>query len=243
MKPFALTLAIFASVAMSALADDKLANIPKEKEGRWGVYSFDEAKEEAAKKKQPIVIMVVDHRVDETSVEEANKRTFWSLQKGATMVVIPSNLMAGAKPRLTEVAYSTINSAELGKGSPRLIVTTADGTAVIGQMGSEKLMSADESSLKDFGKAMDEANKNPPKPGTVAGAPAASEAGNVMVKNPTSQGWTNTDGRTIQAAVVEIGADKVVFQMPSGQRVDYQLANLDADSQKKVAELKAANAQ
>lgn len=61
-----------------------------------------------------------------------------------------------------------------------------------------------------------------------------------MIKDGKPDSWTNTQGQTIQATLLEVAADKVVFLMANGAKVDYPIANLDAASKAKVDALKAA---
>jgi len=62
----------------------------------------------------------------------------------------------------------------------------------------------------------------------------------ILIKDGKTEAWTNTDGKTIQATLAEVAADKVVFVI-NGSRVDYELAKLSDASKKRVAELKAAS--
>ena len=55
------------------------------------------------------------------------------------------------------------------------------------------------------------------------------------------ENWTNSEGRTIQATLAEAGADKVVFVMANGSRVEYDVAKLSDASKKRVDALKAAS--
>lgn len=80
----------------------------------------------------------------------------------------------------------------------------------------------------------------PSTPATPAAAAPAVPAV-ILIKGGQMENWTNTAGLTIQATLAEAGADKVVFAMPNGSRVDYDLAKLSEASKKRVAELKAAS--
>jgi hypothetical protein len=246
MKTCALVFALVAGFSLPVFAKDEVKSIPREKEGRWGVYTFDEAKAEALKKKKPLAILVVDERTEEASVKEAGHRAFWALEKDATMVVVMSNLMSAAKSRMSDTVYATLTGAELGKATPKLMMVSTDATVVLGKMTAEQLIAADEKVVKAFAQEMDRANKNPAAAAATVAAGGSSTAGSVgavVIKNPVAAAWTNSGGQTIQAAVVEVAADKVVFLMANGAKVDYPLINLDAASQKRVEELKAANAQ
>lgn len=70
------------------------------------------------------------------------------------------------------------------------------------------------------------AGTNTPAP-NAAMAPAASEA----PAGPVMQSWTNTDGRTIQAAMLRLEGDNVVLQMADGKIYNYPLSKLSPESQ------------
>lgn len=262
MKAALTTTLLLAACSLHAAKDDKLAPIPKEKEGRWGIYSYTEAKEEAAKKKRPIAFLVQDERAEEASEKEAALRAYWGVAKDCTMVVVTSRLLGEAKARLGDAVYPALTSKDIGKTLPRMVVMNQTGDTFLGQMNTEQIMAADEKAMKAFSRQMEDLNKDPSKappapagaaapaaPATPAApaAPAAAAApapaaGPVTIKEPKAEGWTNAQGVAIQAAVLEITADKVVFQMANGSKVPYDIASLSDASKKRLEELKAANA-
>ncbi|CAN5817054.1 hypothetical protein BH11VER1_BH11VER1_33180 [soil metagenome] len=258
-----LLLSLFSLAAFSlqaAPADkDKLPGIPKENEGRFGVYSFEDAKKEALKKKQPIAFIVQDDKTEEAAEKTAVQKAYWGMEKNATMVLITSRLMGEAKTRLGEAVYAALNSELAGKTMPRMVVMDQNVTVTLGTMTKDQLIAGDEKSFKAYSKEMDEANKNPAKaaaatpaatpaaPGTTPAtapaapaAPAPAAAGSVAIKDGKPDAWTNTQGKTIQATLLEVAADKVVFLMANGTKIDYPIVNLDAPSKAKVDALKAA---
>ena len=256
----ALTLSLLlAASGLQAAKDEKLAPIPKEKEGRWGVYSFTEAKEEAAKKKRPIALIVQDERAEEASEKEAVLRAFWGLAKDCTMVMVTSRLIGEAKERIGGGAHAALTSADIGKGLPRLVVMDQTCEKFLGMMNSDQIIAADEKAMKAFSRQVEDLNKDPskapsppaaaaakpaPAPATAAAksdAPAAPSTGPVVIKEPKPDSWTNAQGAAIQAAVTEISADKVIFLMANGSKVPYDISNLSEASKKHLEELKAAN--
>lgn len=255
----ALTISLLlAASGLQAAKDDKLAPIPKEKEGRWGVYSFAEAKEEAAKKKRPVALIIQDERAEEASEKEAALRAFWGLAKDCTMVMVTSRLIGEAKERIGGVAHAALTSADIGKGLPRLVVMDQTCEKFLGMMTSDQLIAADEKAMKAFSRQVEDLNKDPskappppaaaaakpaaaPSAAAKADAPAAPAAGPVIIKEPKPGSWTNAQGVAIQAAVTEITTDKVVFQMANGSKVPYDISNLSEASKKQLEELKAAN--
>lgn len=245
------TLLAFVTLGLQAAKDDKLPAIPKEKEGRWGIYSYDDAKKEALKKKQPIAFLVSDERAEEASEKEAALRAFWGVAKDSTMVVVASRLLGEAKTRLGDTVHGAITSKDMGKSLPRLVVMDQTGEKLLGAMNTEQIMAADEKAMKAFSKQMDEYNKDPSKapaptvatpatPATPAPAPAA--AGPIAIKDGKPENWTNAQGRVIQATLVEVNGDTATLLLANGTKAPVSVATLSPDSQKRVEELKAASA-
>ena len=52
--------------------------------------------------------------------------------------------------------------------------------------------------------------------------------------------WTNKSGKKIEATLLEVKGDKAVLKMAYGKTYNYPIANLDAESQKRVREFAAA---
>ena len=52
--------------------------------------------------------------------------------------------------------------------------------------------------------------------------------------------WTNKSGKKIEATLLEVKGDKAVLKMANGKTYSYPIANLDAESQKRVREFAAA---
>jgi len=269
MKAFRLlTLSLMAASALQAAPKtEKEPAIPKEKEGRWGVYSMEDAQKEALKKKQPIAFIAIDEKAEDVSVVDAGRRLFWSLERYATLVVLNSNTAGTWAARLPAPAVTAFTSAEIGKEYPKVVVIDQKGEVVLGTMTSAQIIGGEEKAMKEFGRRMDDSNKKPPAPGATPspaaapatpGAPAADPAapaggattmpaapaagGPVAITGARPDAWTNNEGRTIQATLVEIGTDKVVFLMPNGSKIDYPIASLNEDSKKKLETMKAAAA-
>lgn len=255
-RVYATTLILLAACGLQAAKDDKLAPIPKEKAGRWGIYSFAEAKEEAAKKKRPIALIVQDERAEEASEKEAVLKAFWGVQKDATMVMVTSRLMVEAKARLTPEAYAALTSSEAGKSLPRMAVMSQDGTVPLGIMNTEQIMASDEKALKEFARKMEDANKNPsasaitltPAGGAKPAAPAAATTpaaaaptGPVAIKDAKPESWTNAEGKAIQMTLVEVNGPQATFQLADGRKVPLDIAKLSDASKKRVEELVASS--
>lgn len=261
------TLLALAASGLQAAKDDPLPKMPAEKEGRWGVYSFEDAKKEAAKKKRPIAFVVQEEGTEvEASVKEATLRGFWGMAKDCTMVLLSNRLLGEAKIRTTATAYAAITSAAMGKSYPRLVVTDSTGEKLLGQMTSSELIAADEKVMKTFSRQMEDYNKDPSKvpataaapavpgaPATAPGAPAApaptaagaapaAAAGPITIKDAKPENWTNAQGRTIQATLIEANGDQLTLLLANGTKVPIAQSTLAPVSQKRADELKAASA-
>lgn len=264
-----------AASGLQAAKDEKFDPIPKEKEGRWGIYSFEDAKKEAAKKKRPIAFVVQEEGMEvEASVKEAVLRGYWGVAKDCTMVLLSNRLLGEGKTRISAAAYTGITSPAMGKAYPRLVITDSTGEKLLGQMTSTELIAADEKIMKTFSRQMEDYNKDPSKvPATAAapaapaapGAPAAPAApaatpgapaspapaatgaapavaaGPVAIKDAKPENWTNAQGRTIQATLLEVSGDQAKLLLANGQKVDIGVATLSPASQKRIEELKAAS--
>lgn len=233
---------LFVACSLHAAPKEKTSGIPKEGEGRWGVFSLEDAKKEAAKKKQPLAILVVNDRAEEPEVKEAGQKAFWGIAKEASVVVVMSNLLSASKPRVGDEIYSSITNKDLGAGFPRVVVFDQTGETLLGQMNAEQLTAADEKGLKKFIRQMDEANKNPAKAAPVVSAPVTptSATANVVIKEGKMESWTNAKGQVIQATLLEVSADTATFQLANGSKAPVAINTLSPESQKKVAELKAS---
>jgi len=261
MKPSILiTILSFLGALVVTAKDEKAPTIPKEKEGRWGIYSYTEAKEEAAKKKRPIAFLVQDDRLkdEEPTEREANDRVFWGLSKECTMMVVPSRLIGEAKARCSETVFAALSMKSMAKDNSRLVVMDQTGEKILGVMNKDAIIAADEKSLKAFAKQMQEFNKDPskapviadaapaapaaPAKGAAAPAPAPAAMGPVAIKDAKPENWTNAKGQTIQATLLEVDGDSATLLLANGTKANVPVSSLAAASQKRVQELKDASA-
>ena len=246
-----LTLLATATVGLYAAKDEAAKAIPKE---AFGVYSFEDAQKQSAKKKDPIVFLLVNERTEDAKVEGAGKITYWGLEKDNTVVVLRPNSAGEWARRLPAALPAAMNAKDLGKEYPRLVAMDHTGSVVLTSVAAAKLIDGGEDAVKALNKEIKELAKNPPKPtaaapattpgaapATPAPAPATGAAGSVAIQGAIAEGWTSSDGRTIQATLLEVAADKVVLQLANGSKVDVPLAKLNEASQKRAEELKAAS--
>ncbi|WP_038168312.1 hypothetical protein [Verrucomicrobium sp. BvORR106] len=260
-----LTLLATATVGLYAAKEEAAKAIPKE---AFGVYSFEDAQKQSAKKKDPIVFLLVNERTEDAKVEGAGKIAYWGLEKDNTVVVLRPNSAGEWARRLPAALPGAINAKDLGKEYPRLVAMDHTGSVVLTSVAAAKLIDGGEDAVKTLNKEIKELAKNPPKPtaaapatapgatpaatpgaaptpapATPGGAPTAAPAGgSVAIQGASAEGWTSSDGRTIQATLLEVAADKVVLQLANGNKVDVPLAKLNDASKKRAEELKAASA-
>lgn len=70
----------------------------------------------------------------------------------------------------------------------------------------------------------------------IDGAPMAEKSGGLPPQEaaPVMQAWTNTDGKTIQAAMLRLEGEAVVLRMANGQIYNYPLEKLAPESQEQA---------
>ncbi|WP_147263518.1 hypothetical protein [Roseimicrobium gellanilyticum] len=255
---YATTLLLLAATCgvQAAKDDEKLPAIPGDGKGRYGVYTFADAKAEATKRKKPIAMIVQNDRTEEAAEKNAILKAYWGIEKDATMVMVTSRLMVEAKSRFTPESLEALSSAEAGKALPRLVVMNSDATVPLGVMSAEQIMAADEKAFKEFGKKMEDANKNPSgskitltptgaKPAApatpAATAPGAAPAGPVAIKDPKAESWTNAEGRAVQMTLVSVNGTEATFKLADGRSLPLDVSKLSDASKKRVEELVAAS--
>jgi hypothetical protein len=268
----ALIAALLAFVAATSAhaKDEKLPKIPEDKmdlEGggkRWSVFTIEDAKKEALKKKQPIAFVVTDERAEEAAVKAAGPVAFWGLQKECTMVLLPSTTAGQWKDRLPPAAFAALAAA--GKEMPKAVVIDQTASAAIGTMQANQIIDGGEKAVKEFTKLMKETNKDPKKvaeaaaakpaaaapapaaPATAAAAPAGpaatppAAAGPVAIKGAQPEAWTSAQGTKIQATLLEVSGDSATLLMADGRKLPVPVSSLSPESQKRIEELKAASA-
>lgn len=223
----------------------------------WGVFSYADAQKEAAKKKRALAFLITDERADDPSVKKAGIKAFWAIEEDAVTIVLRNSTQNEWK-RLPENVQKSIASADLGKGFPKLVVYNEDSSVALAGMASSKIIEVSEKDFSKFGKEIKKLNISktaatdfpPPSSDAVApaapappakpGTPAPTVTGPVTIKDGKVESWTNADGKAIQAALLEVNGDEIVFQI-NGNKVPYALSKLSAASQKRVEEMKAAS--
>lgn len=116
-----------------------------------------------------------------------------------------------------------------------VFVTTADGSKGIDAIPYDTLKSDMRGAVRELRKTLESVD--------VLGAGAASPGATAEAPAPAmladAQAWTNAEGKTIHAAIKTVIDGEVEFIMPNGSSVKYPLANLSAESQKKISDLQA----
>jgi hypothetical protein len=154
----ALIATLLAFVAASGVhaKDEKLPKIPEDKmdlEGggkRWSVYSLDDAKKEAAKKKQPLAFVLSNERAEEAAEKQAVLVAFWGLQKDCTMVLLPTTTTGQWKDRLPPAVYAGVTDKALGKELPRAVVADQTAGTVIGNLTASQIIDGGEKAVNEF---------------------------------------------------------------------------------------------
>ncbi|MCG8601982.1 MAG: hypothetical protein MI807_17705 [Verrucomicrobiales bacterium] len=126
-----------------------------------------------------------------------------------------------------------------GNTIPMVLVTTADGEKSIQGISYDLL----KSDMRDARRNLEKKLKTVDVAGSSAESeepPAEAEATSTTEKSgllAESQIWTNTDGKTITAAVKSVDGTNVVFVM-SGREVPYQIAKLSEESRSRIEALR-----
>lgn len=144
-----------------AAKEEAAKAIPKE---AFGVYSFEDAQKQSAKKKDPIVFLLVNERAEDAKVEAAGKITYWGLEKDNTVVVLRPNSAGEWSRRLPAALPAAINAKDLGKEYPRVVVMDHTGSVVLTSVPAAKLIDGGEDAVKALNKEIKELAKNPPSP-------------------------------------------------------------------------------
>ncbi|MEZ0388852.1 MAG: hypothetical protein ACAI34_17390, partial [Verrucomicrobium sp.] len=164
------TLFIAASFGLQAAKNEPAKAIPKE---AFGVFSYEDAKKQSAKKKDPIVFLYINERTEDAKIEEAAKIAYWGLEKDNTIVVLRPSSTGEWKRRLPENMAAAINAKDLGKEYPRLVAMEYTGAVVLKSIAAGAIIDGGEDFVKGLNKELKELNKNPPK---ADAAPAAAPA-------------------------------------------------------------------
>ena len=86
--------------------------------------------------------------------------------------------------------------------------------------------------------SLDPMSLSPTRP--ESGKPDSGEDSESSTKESLVGVWTNKSGKKIEATLLEVKGDKAVLKMANGKTYNYPIANLDAESQKRVREFAAA---
>lgn len=189
--------------------------------GAFKSSQFDAARE-AAKAQGKALIYI------ETNSKSSCPKTHWGTAEAYSELKRDYVLVVEDDADPEKVDVSALNSAiikttKIGNFTPRVTVVEPDKLEFI--TGTDyKNMSSD----KRWAKKLEEAV-------TVALAAKKESAMPAAPAEPTTQkaeftDWSNTDGNTIRAALVEKKADVVVLQLENGKTVEYPIAKLSQAS-------------
>ena len=140
-------------------------------------------------------------------------------------------------------------SARRGAGNtiPMVLVTTADGEAAIDGISYETLkkdVRGAAKELRDLLATVDVLDSSDVTEKDSADDEEVDEVSTVSAPGEATalceaREWTNTDGKTITAAVKRVEGENVVFEM-AGREVPYALANLSEQSRQAITALAKA---
>ena len=123
----------------------------------YGVYSYEDAAKEAAKKKKALAFMITDERADDPAVKSAGIKLFWAIEDEAIVTVLRNSTAAEWK-RLPPNVIEVLNSPDLGKEYPKLVVANDDASILLAGMNSSTIIGMDAKALDKFGKELKKIN-------------------------------------------------------------------------------------
>ena len=123
----------------------------------YGVFSYEDAQKEAAKKKKPLAFLITDERADDPAVKNAGVKAFWALEDDAVVLVL-RNSTAGEWKRLPATVNAVLNSPDLGKEYPKFVATTEDASTLLAGMNSSTIIELDAKKFDKFGKELKKLN-------------------------------------------------------------------------------------
>lgn len=184
--------------------------------GSFKSTQLNEAREAAKAQGKALIYIETDSKSTCPKTEWGTSEAYSALKRDHILVVEDEAL--GEKPPL-EMWTAITASRKIGNTTPCLtIVDPSDLKFITG--ASYTNISADKSWAKKIGEAVSEAMK-----------PASSET-----VAPTSatiselRDWTNTEGKTIRASLVEKKADVVSLKLENGKIVEYPIDKLSEAS-------------
>lgn len=126
-----------------------------------------------------------------------------------------------------------------GNTIPMVLVTTADGENSIQGISYDLLKSDMRDARRNLEKKLKtvdvtSSSTESEEPPAEAEATSTPEQSGLLAE---SQTWTNTDGKTITAAVKSVDGTNVIFVM-SGREVPYQIAKLSGESRSRIEALR-----
>ena len=129
-----------------------------------------------------------------------------------------------------------------GNTIPMVFVTSPDGATGIEGIPYKNLHDDMRKSIRDLKKTLEEAPleggeivKTDPAPSPTTDSTPAREGNEYLT---AEQEWTNSDGKSMKAAVRSVNADEVVFEMAGGKIVKYPLLKLSPKSRETLDSLK-----
>jgi hypothetical protein len=209
MKNLALLLSV---LPVTALAED----MPK---GAFKSSEFAQAREAAKAQGKALIYIETDSKTTCPKTEWGTVEVYDKLKRDYILVV--EDAADPAKAEVKELNAAIIKTSKIGNFTPR--VTVVEPTKLEFITGTDY---GNMSSDKRWDKKLDEAvaSKMAPKPEAET-APAAPVAVAEVMKD-----WTNSEGKTIRAALIAKKTDSVTLKLENGKTVDYPLAKLSADS-------------
>ena len=213
MKKIAFTLL---ALSMAAVAED----MPR---GAFKSSQFEEARAAAKAQGKALVYIETDSKTTCPKTEWGTVEAYSALKRDYILVV--EDDADPDKQDVKAMSAAIIKTSKIGNFSPRVTVVEPEKLQFITGTDYSNM-----SSDKRWARKMEE---------TVTAALAAKKEdaapAPVVTKGPEIRDWTNTEGKTIRATLVEKKGDVVSLKLENGKVVDYPIEKLSAESKAALA--------
>ncbi len=185
--------------------------------GAFKSSQFAEAREAAKAQGKALIYIETDSKTTCPKTEWGTSEAYSALKRDYILVIEDK-----AEPGYVEVrelSSAIIKTSKIGNFTPRVTVVNPDKLEFITGTDYSNMV-AD----KRWSKKLDQCVATSMTPASAeAAAPVSAKASEL-------RDWTNTEGKTIRAALIEKKGDTVSLKLENGKIVDYPIDKLSAES-------------
>lgn len=206
MKRFLCLMLVLPSVSLAE-------EIPR---GAFKSSEFEAAREAAKTQGKALVYIETDSKSSCPKTQWGTSEAYSELKRDYVLVV--EDDADPSKVDVTALNAAIIKTSKIGNFTPRVTVVEPEKLGFITGTDYSNM-----SNDKRWAKKLDEAVTTAMAP--KAGTPAVPSAGSAPV-----QDWTNTEGKTIRASLLERKGEVISLKLENGKIVDYPVAKLSPES-------------